>query len=79
MQMIHDCIWIPGLGFGATDIPFEFFESRLDLPPRTIIFDNLFDGKYQVSGKKCNPLGFTIDPYYPNRTPEGLSQPDHRQ
>ena len=47
-------------------------ESRLDLPLHTIIFDNLFHGKYQVSGKKFNPLGFTIDPYYPDRTPESL-------
>jgi len=72
MQMIHGCIWIPGPGFGTIDIPFKLFGARLDLPPRTIIFDNLFDGKCQVSRKKCNPLGFTIDPYYPGRTLEGL-------
>lgn len=67
MQMVHDGIRMSCLRFSATDISFQFFECSLNLPPGTIVFNYLHNGKGQVRSKKCDPLRLSIDPHDPDR------------
>jgi hypothetical protein len=39
--VVFYCNWISGLGFGTADIPFQFFESGLNLPSGGVILDYL--------------------------------------
>jgi uncharacterized protein (DUF2141 family) len=60
--MVHDGFRVSGLCVSAANISFEFFESRFNLPPGSIVFDNFLNRKGQVGRKKCNPLGLAIEP-----------------
>jgi len=65
-----------GLAFTTADVIFDFLGTGFDLPPRTIVLDDLFSGKLQVSGKESNPVCSTKDPDQPDRAFERFER-DH--
>ena len=76
VQMIGYRKWIPGLGFGTADIPLKLFETRLDFPSGSVIFNYLFYGQTQVGTKKRHPLCFAKNPDNSDRTLKILEHHD---
>jgi hypothetical protein len=72
VDVIDHGMGITGLAFATADILFDFLETGFDLPPRTILLNDLFNGEFQVSGKESNPLCSTKDPDHPDRAFERL-------
>jgi len=67
---------VSGLCLRAANISFKFFESCLNLPPGSVIFDNFLNRKAQIGRKKCDPLGLAIDPHDFNCTLERFEHHD---
>ena len=76
MEVVGDGISGPGLGAGAPDFLFDFFEAGLDFPAGPIVFDDLGNGKSQICREESYPLGFAKDPDHPHRAAQGFEQAD---
>ena len=76
VDVIDHSMCIAGLAFTAADVLFDFFEAGFDFPSCTIVLDDLFGSQIEVGRKECNPLCFTKDPDYPDRTFERFEH-DH--
>ncbi len=76
MEMVGDGISGPGLGAGAPDFLFDFFEAGFDFPAGPIVFDDLGDRESQICREERHPLGFAKDPDHPYRAAQGFEQED---
>ena len=76
VNVIYDGMGIAGLALTAADVLFNLLEAGFDFPSCTIVLDDLFGSQIEIGRKECNPLGFTKDPDYPDRTFEGFEH-DH--
>jgi len=72
VYVIHDAMGMTCLAFAAPDVLFDLFETGFNFPPCAIVLDDLFSGQIEVGREEGNPLCFTKDPDYPDRTFEGL-------
>ncbi len=68
VDVIDHGMGITGLAFAAADILFDLLEAGFDFPSGAIIFDDLFNGQFQVGGKEGNPFCFTKYEYDTDRT-----------
>ncbi len=56
VEVISNGMWRSGLAFYASNLLLDLFETGLDFPACTIVFDDLLNGKIEVGSKECDPL-----------------------